>query len=163
MNSNPIDTSYIPDFRLERDPFGRLALIRDGQRISPIIPVRAFPIGAPDECIALVDPQGREAAWIEHLSALPDDLRVLINDELASREFVPQIQRIRRVSTYATPSVWQIDTDRGPAQLTLKAEEDIRRLSSDTLLIADSHGVQFLVRDITSLDKTSRRLLDHFL
>ena len=30
-------------------------------------------------------------------------------------------------------------------------------------LIADSHGIQFLVRDMRTLDKHSRRLLDRFL
>jgi hypothetical protein len=31
------------------------------------------------------------------------------------------------------------------------------------LLIADRHGIQFLVRDLSALDHTSRRLLDRFL
>ncbi len=163
MTSSPHETPNPPGYRLERDPFGRLALLRGGQRIAPVVPVRSFPIAAPDEGIALLDSQGREAAWIERLEDLPADLRALITEELASREFVPRIQRIRRVSTHATPSVWQVDTDRGPTQLTLRAEEDIRRLSADTLLIADSHGVQFLIRNVSALDKASRRFLDHFL
>ena len=45
----------------------------------------------------------------------------------------------------------------------LKGEEDIRRLSQTRLLIADSHGIQFLVRDIGTLDRHSRKLLDRFL
>ena len=56
-----------------------------------------------------------------------------------------------------------MDTDRGPTRLTLKAEEDIRRLSAGSLLITAAHGVQFLVRDMAALDKASRRILDHFL
>ena len=78
-------------------------------------------------------------------------------------EFIPEIRRILSVSTFATPSIWQVETDRGPTQLTLKAEEDIRRLSPTALLIADSNGIQFLVRDIGQLDKLSKRLLDRFL
>jgi uncharacterized ferredoxin-like protein len=45
----------------------------------------------------------------------------------------------------------------------LKGEEDIRRIAHATLLIADSHGVQFLIRDTDALDKASRKLLDRFL
>ena len=56
-----------------------------------------------------------------------------------------------------------MQTNRGPAELVLKGEEDIRRLSQTRLLIADAHGIQFLVRDLTSLDKHSRKLLDRFL
>jgi hypothetical protein len=47
--------------------------------------------------------------------------------------------------------------------LILKGEEDIRRLSASRLLIADTHGIQFLVRDMSQLDRHSRKLLDRFL
>ena len=76
---------------------------------------------------------------------------------------MPEIQNIRHVSSYATPSVWQVSTDRGDTEFTLKGEEDIRRLSASQLLIADSNGVQFLIRDIQQLDKGSRKRLDRFL
>ena len=47
--------------------------------------------------------------------------------------------------------------------MILKGEEDIRRLSQTRLLIADSNGIEFLVRDLTQLDPNSRKLLDRFL
>jgi hypothetical protein len=47
--------------------------------------------------------------------------------------------------------------------LVLKGEEDIRRLSQSQLMIADTHGIQFLIRDIGTLDRNSRKLLDRFL
>src|SRR3546814_4099672 len=76
---------------------------------------------------------------------------------------MPRIQRIRQVSSFATPSTGQVETDRGDTALLLKAEEDIRRLSATTLLIVDGHGIQFLIGNVSELDKGSRRLLDHFL
>lgn len=151
------------DFRLSRDPFGRLVLSMDGRVYDSIVPVRSFPISAPYEGIALVGADGSELVWIDSLADLPEDTRSLLEEELASREFVPEIQHIRHVSSFATPSRWQVETDRGDAVLVLKAEEDIRRLSASSLLIADAHGVQYLIRDLANLDKTSRRLLDHFL
>lgn len=151
------------DFRLSRDPFGRLVL-KIGYRIyDTVVPVRSFPISAPNEGIALVGADGAELVWINSLEELSEDTRRLLEEELVSREFVPEIRRIRQVSSFATPSEWQVETDRGDAVLVLKAEEDIRRLSATTLLIADTHGVQFLVRDLLALDKISRRLLDHFM
>lgn len=153
-----------PDFTLSRDAFGRLFLTTaTGAVIEGIVPVRAFPIAAPDIGIALVSPDGHEAGWVEHLSELPEDQRQLIADELASREFVPEIQQILEVSSFATPSTWQVVTDRGTSSLILKGEEDIRRISQTRLLIADTHGIQFLVRDIGKLDRHSRKLLDRFL
>jgi hypothetical protein len=152
------------DFGLARDPFGRLVL-RDAGGVEHVgvVPVRAFPIAAPDEGLSLVSPDGRELAWIERLDALDAARRTLIEEDLASREFVPEIRAIRAVSSFATPSTWTVDTDRGETALVLKGEEDIRRLARTSLLIADRHGIQFLVRDIGALDRASRRLLDRFL
>ena len=152
------------EFALSRDPFGRLVL-RDAAGVEHVgvVPVRAFPIGAPDEGLSLVSADGRELAWIERLDALDPARRTLVEEDLASREFVPEIRAIRAVSSFATPSTWTLETDRGPASLVLKGEEDIRRLGRTSLLIADRHGIQFLVRDIGALDRASRKLLDRFL
>jgi hypothetical protein len=153
------------DFSLTRNAFGRLVFTSaDGLEVHEgVVPVRAFPIAAPDIGLALVDRDGRELAWIESLSVLPAAVRQLIEEELASREFLPEIRRIRHVSSFATPSTWHVDTDRGDTEFILKGEEDIRRVAQSTLLIADSHGIQFLIRDLQTLDKASRKILDRFL
>ncbi len=153
-----------PDYRLQRNPFGRLELTTaDGETHVGVVPVRAFPISAPDEGIGLVDPDGHELAWIARLSELPEDLRRLLESELAGREFVPEIKRLISVSSFATPSTWEVETDRRTTRFVLKGEEDIRRLDNSALLIADSHGMHFLIRDRYALDAPSRRLLDRFL
>jgi hypothetical protein len=151
-------------FTLTRNAFGRLVFrSADGEVHEGVVPVRAFPIAAPDHGLALVDGDGHELTWIESLSVLPADTRRLIEEELASREFLPEIRRIHHVSSFATPSTWQVDTDRGMTEFVLNGEEDIRRVAHTTLLIADSHGIQFLIRDLQTLDKGSRKLLDRFL
>ncbi|MEF8701555.1 MAG: DUF1854 domain-containing protein [Candidatus Accumulibacter sp. UW26] len=153
-----------PDYQLRRNAFGRLELTGpDGETHAGVAPVRAFPITAPDDGIALVDPYGHELAWIGCLDDLPDDLRSLVQSELAQREFMPEITRIVSVASFATPSTWQVETDRGAATFVLKGEEDIRRLAPPALLITDSHGIHFLVRDRQALDPQSRRILDRFL
>ena len=152
------------DFRLVLNPFGRLVFTgADGEVHEAVVPVRAFPIGAPDEGIALVSTEGHELVWIDRLESLPAETAALIREELESREFVPVIRRIRGVSSFACPSTWEVDTDRGDALLVLKGEEDIRRLGRDKLLIADAHGIQYLIRDLTVLDRPSRKILDRFL
>jgi len=152
------------NFQLSRDAFGRLVFTStEGERHEGVVPVRAFPIGAPGEGLALVNPDGRELAWIFSLGTLDEDMRRLIEEELASREFLPQIRHIIHVSSFATPSTWDVETNRGKAQFVLKGEEDIRRIAHVTLLIADSHGIQFLIKDMTVLDRHSRKLLDRFL
>jgi len=151
-------------YQLQHDARGRLTFTgEDGQTHENVVPVRAFPIAAPDQGVALVDPHGHELAWIDRLSELPPPLRTLIEGELASREFMPVISQIVSVSSYATPSTWQIVTDHGETELVLKGEEDIRRLPSPALLIADSNGINYLIHDRYALDKVSRKILDRFL
>ncbi len=153
-----------PAWQLQRNPFGRLVLTDEaGETHVGVVPVRAFPIGAPDEGLSLVGSDGHELVWVERLSALTAELRQLLQEELAQREFTPVIQRIESVSTFSTPSTWQVSTDRGPTSFVLRSEDDIRRLEGQALLILSGQGVCFGVRDRFALDAHSRRLLDRFL
>ena len=61
-----------PDYQLCRNAFGRLEFsASDGETHDGVVPVRSFPINAPDQGIALVDPYGHELAWIDRLADLP--------------------------------------------------------------------------------------------
>lgn len=156
--------SQLVTFQLTRNAFGRLVFNNQlGLMQEGVIPVRSFPITNPDQGIALVDPHGKELVWIERLTDLPDDYRILIEAELKGREFMPEIKRLSKVSSFITPSTWEVETDRGEASFILKGEEDIRRLTTSSLLITDSEGIHFWIRDRMSLDRYSRKLLDHFL
>lgn len=151
-------------FTLHRDTFGKLVMTdADGQVFEGVAPVRAFPIQSPDEGISLVLGNGKEVAWIDHVDALPEPTRSLLQEELEGREFMPEIVRVKSVSSFATPCTWYVDTDRGETQFVLKGEEDIRRIGAASLLIADNHGIHFLIRDMFNIDKTTRKILDRFL
>ena len=149
--------------QLERDSLGRLVFVdSNGSRHIGVHPVRAFPITAPGAGIAIMDQSGKELFWYPDVATITEAELGLIEEELAAREFMPVIEKITHVSTFATPSIWDIETDRGPTRIRLKAEEDIRRIAGNTLLIADSNGMQFLIKDATQLDKVSKKLLDRF-
>jgi hypothetical protein len=152
------------DFQLTHNLAGRLVFTASDGKISEgVYPVRAYPISAPEDGLSLLGEDGHELAWIASLVSLPSDMRSIIEQELAKREFMPEINRILHVSSFATPSTWQVDTNRGTAELILKAEDHIRRLTPTSLLVADSHGIHFIIRDIDQLDNHSRKLLDRFL
>lgn len=157
--------SVIAAFALSRDSFGRLVHVgADGTPQVGVIPVRAFALTAPDYGIALMSAEGKELQWIESLDALPEASRKLIVEDLAQREFMPEIKRIVAVSSFATPSTWQVETDRGSTALILKSEDDIRRLRGPgALMVADSQGIHFLIRDRKMLDANSQRILKRFL
>jgi hypothetical protein len=151
-------------FQLRRDSFGKLVLTNaEGEQFVGVAPVRSFPIQAPDKGISLVREGGKEVAWIDDLAELPDDIRKLVTEEIGGREFMPEVLHIKDVSSFATPCTWYVDTDRGATEFVLKVDEDIRRIGEASLLIADSHGIHFLVRDMYRIDKHSRKILDRFL
>ncbi len=135
----------------------------DGQPHFNVVAVRAFPLSAPDLGVSIVSSTGSELAWVDDIAQLDSASRTALNTLLAQREFMPEIQRINSVSSYATPSIWHVSTDKGETEFTLKGEEDIRRLTWTRLLIADSNGLQFVINDIEKLDHASRRRLDRFL
>lgn len=149
-------------FELSRNAFGKLILTSNGQTHEGAIPIRAFPLHTPDENIALVSTDGHEVAWINRLLDLSVQVRKMILDELAGREFVPEIQRIIGVSSFSTPCTWTVQTDRGETSFVLRVEEDIRRVG-ESLLVTDSHGINFLIRQPGKLDKHGRKILDRFL
>ncbi len=156
--------AFTPDFQLTRQPSGRLQLTSaQGEVHEGVVPVRAFPLAAPDEGISLVSAEGQELAWIAQLQALPGEMRALLQAELALRDFVPEITRLESVSSFGTPSVWAVETDRGATTFVLKGEEDIRRLKGNALLITAGDGVHYSIADMPALDLASRRLLERFL
>jgi hypothetical protein len=151
-------------FKLRRDAFGKLVLTNEeGEEFVGVAPVRSFPVQAPTRGISLVRDGGKEVAWIDDLEQAPPEVRALVTEELEGREFMPEIVSIRGVSSFATPSTWTVKTDRGDTEFVLKGEEDIRRLGAYSLLISDSHGIHFLIRDMFAIDKGSRKILDRFL
>lgn len=152
--------------QLARNRLGRLVLtLPDGTLHTGVVPVRAFPITAPQMGVSLMSTDGHELAWVDDLGALPQAQRALIERELAEREFMPVVQRLLSVSTFSTPSIWEVQTDRGRCQFELKGEEDIRRLPGEgaRLMIASAEGLHFLIPDLRALDRHSRRLIERFL
>ncbi len=150
--------------KLSQDAMGRWVLTTaDGTAHTGVMAVRAFPIQSPEHGVSIMDAQGHELAWVDDLAALPEPNQSLLRRALQTREYMPEIVSIRSVSGFITPCTWFITTDRGDTELLLKGDEDIRRVAGNTLLITDSHGIHFLIRDLTKLSRDSRRLLDRFM
>lgn len=151
-------------FDLQRDAFGQWVLqLPDGTMHAPVTALRAYPVTSPHRGVALMDAEGHELVWVAALGDLSADLQSRVLQALSEREFLPVIDRLERVSSFATPSFWTVHTDRGTARFLLKGEEDIRRLTGTVLLINDADGVQYMISDLSAMDKHSRKLLDRFL
>jgi len=149
-----------PAWRLDRRPDGRLDLVDAAGAVHADVDVlRAFPLSDPEGAVAIVGADGAELAWIEHRSSLPADERRLVEAELAVRDFLPVIESVESV-TEGEPTHWQVLTDRGPRQFTTANADAIDRRRDGSIVITDTHGIRFLVRDRSAIDARSRRLID---
>lgn len=161
---HPTDkTSHPRRLTLGHDPAGRLVVEADGARHVGVEPVRAFPLSEPAEWISLCDAEGREIITIQSLAELDDAARTALEIELARREFLPVIQRIVDVSMLADPSVWKVETDRGPTTFLVEGSDAVRRLDVARCLVVDTQGVRYLIIDRRKLDAYSRKMLEHYL
>ena len=149
---------------ISRTPLGQLAYTApDGTLHVGVVPVRAFPLSAPEHGLSLVGPNGHELLWLDRIDQLPPEVQALVQAELALREFMPTIQCLEAVSSFATPSTWTVVTDRGRTDLVLKTEDDIRRLPDGRLLIHSAQGLTFCIPALQALDGPSRQRLERFL
>lgn len=154
----------VPTLELSFDTFGRLVLTEgEGHRHVGVEPVRSFPLTDPTRWIALVDAEGHEIACIESLDDLAPAVRKTLEAELATREFVPVIQRVIRISGDTFPAHWDVETDRGPTRLDLDSEDDIRRLGACRVLIMDTRKMRYQIPDTRALNAYSRRVLERYV
>lgn len=151
--------------RLERNARGQLVLHRGGAG-EPIVGVRVarcFPWSLPQQYISIRDEQGNELHLFESLKQAEPQTRQIIEQELAAQEFVPAITAVERIDDAFDVMTWQVQTDRGPVELQVKSDEDVRQLADGRVLIKDHAGGLFEVRDMQRLDSRSRRLLEDHL
>lgn len=151
------------DFTLRHDAWGRLVFVDDaGREHVGVEPVRDFPISDPKHWISLVSAEGKELACVAEPEKLSPDVRKVLEEDLARREFVPVIQSIERI-TSADPTEWTVTTDRGPTKFVVKGDDDIRRLGRHRALVVDAYGIRYFIPDTKKLDAASRKLLERYL
>lgn len=152
------------NWRLKESTQGKLALYKGDTLVADqVTPVLAFPFSAPSESISIVDEYSREMAWLDRLDELDTDSQALVNNYLAVREYRPTVLRITSVSTYSTPSIWMMETDKGPCKFELPSDESIRRLGGNRLVLTHANGMQFIIEDLFALDSRSRQILARFM
>jgi hypothetical protein len=149
-----------PGWRLVRRPHGHVDFVDDAGKVFTDVDVlRAFPVTAPQGPVAIVSADGDELAWLDSLEELSEALQSSLVAELATREFLPLIERIEAISD-EDPQVWSVVTDRGQRRFTLASIDDIDRLPDGSAFVVDATGVRYRIAAVAALDPTSLRLLE---
>ena len=143
-----------------RDSWGRLVLATaDGQTYVGVEPVRCFPLSDPLTMIALLDAEGHEILTLPATDSLNPSAKVFLEQELASRDFVPAIRRVVSTSNPNPPCRWSVETDRGETSFQLESEDDVRKIGPHRIMIADSNGLRYTIPDLRTLDAATQRIV----
>jgi len=158
------DNTAVPPFQLHYDPWGRLVFTDSkGKEHVGAEVVRSYPLSDPECWISIVDSKGREMLMLANLGLVDDELRDLIEQRLAQRDFIPIILRIVRIFGTTDPTEWTVETDRGTTTFTFISEDDLRRLTPDRILVTDSHGVRYQIPSLKQMDAHSRKQVRRYL
>ena len=135
-----------------------------------IIPVRAFPISAPDEFISIREPdtqlkgRGEEIGMIRRLSDFPKEVADLITLELSRRYFTPTISKIHSFSEKFGYCYWDVTTDAGRVEFIMNnPTSSIRTLEDGRVFMYDIDGNCFTIPNPSALDKHSYRKIEVYL
>lgn len=154
---------FLNQLKLVRDDLGRLVLFcKEGVQHVDVLLVCAFPLTFPLEHISILNTNGQEVGWIESLTELSPEVKEIVEEELNKTASVPEINNIVSVSSLTIPNVWHVETNKGMTQFALLKEDDIRNISSVSILINDSHGLSYLISNVDRLNKQSRDILERF-
>ena len=152
-----------PSWQLSRNAEGRLVLSRqNGNGATEPMPVQAvccFPWTKPRAYVSLRDDKGHEQILIEALDELSLEQRQLIEEELALRNFLPQVTQILAISDQMEFFHWQVVTTAGPRSFLTRRHERPRQLVSGQMMIRDICNDIYLVNRSEDMDPKSLRLL----
>ena len=151
------------DFDLLTNEAGNLVLVKpDGTRHENVRPMRVFPLTQPDLWISLQDTSGVELACIEDPEKVPEPKRTALKKAIATREFVPIIRSIVRITRAAEGFDWEVVTDRGSTTFRVETDESIQNLGGTRLVIIDVRNTRYLIPNIAALDRESQRKLERY-
>ena len=157
MSAQPKNIEFVEDAK------GQLILVDpDGVRHVNVHPAKLFPLTEKDHWISIQSEGAREILCIEDPQCLPEPSRTLLLNAVARRNFVPIIQVIHRIVRLADGHEWHVTTDRGDTSFEVETDESIQTLGHGRIVIIDRRNTRYLIPDVASLDRVSKRKLEHY-
>jgi hypothetical protein len=151
-------------FELIDDPLGKLILRRpDQEDVMDVRLRRAFPWSKKSELVSVRNSEGKELLMIESLADLDAPLRTKVEKWLDEHSFIPKITRIHQVDVRFGYQMWNVETDRGPAEFRVQEREDIRFLNDGRFSVKDADGNVYELTSLEKLDDQSRRAVEALL
>ena len=166
-------TSFEPNYLLPQAvKFRRLASgvveMTLNDQIHPSIRIyMAYPLAEQGRLVSVrdaLDENQREIGLIPDVNKLEPESRRIVDEELRWRYFTPRITRIVSLKEEGIRQFWEVETDRGKIEFTIKDPyEHVRQIAEGRLLITDTYECRYEIADVTKLDKESSELLSRHI
>jgi hypothetical protein len=127
-----------------------------------VVPARLFPLTDPGHWVSISDAGGQELACVRELDELPENVRNLLLEALAERDFVPVIQSILAIRRAAHGYEWFVTTDHGKTHFCVENDESIQPLGGGSIVVIDQRNTRYLIPDPAALDSKSRNRLERY-
>ena len=147
----------------ERTEGGILTLKYLDKSYQKILLYRIFPFSMEEEYISVRDEKNEEIGIIKSFNDLNSKARKIIRDELDWIYFCPIINKVYNLEEEFGYSYWEVETDHGKKEFTLRGNKAITPIAEKRILITDLEGNRYQIKDIDSLDKASLKLIDSVL
>lgn len=125
---------------------------------------RMFPFETPDEYISVLDSDGKEYGMIRRLSDFDGEQAEIIKKELSRKYLCPEITRICSVKEKLGTSYWLVETETGKMRFSMQdTYKNIIRISETRVILNDSDGNRYSIKDVSALDRKSYRKIELYL
>ncbi|MGN1084638.1 MAG: DUF1854 domain-containing protein, partial [Lachnospiraceae bacterium] len=146
---------------------GGFVSLRLGEERYPRVQVvRMFPFSEPGKYISIrtAEETSKEIGVIESLTAFPEEVRAMLEEQLALRYFTPVITKIYQIKDEYGYAYFDVETDRGRCRFVIHMGGNaVVHLSDVRILISDIDENRFEIPDVTKLTVKEQKRLDLFL
>ncbi len=146
---------------------GGFVSLRLGEERYPRVQVvRMFPFSEPGKYISIrtAEESSKEIGVIESLTAFPEEVGAMLEEQLALRYFTPVITKIYQIKDEYGYAYFDVETDRGRCRFVIHMGGNaVVHLSDVRILISDIDENRFEIPDVTKLTVKEQKRLDLFL
>ena len=154
--------------RFSYSPVGNVRLEIVGDRCYLSVDIaRSFPIDQQDRYLFIrnaLDEERPEIGMIVDPAELDPESRLVVEQELYRRYFVPRILRIVRLKEEFGVLNFDVETDRGPREFSVRnPQENLREIGDERMLIIDIDGCRYEIPDLRQVDRKSATILRDYM
>lgn len=145
---------------------GFVAMDYAGKHYARVAIHRCFPHSDPTHYVSVRESEndGKEIGLIEDITALPNEVQQMLQEQMELRYFAPKIQKIHDIKAEYGYSYWDVTTDRGRCRFTARmGGSSVYSIGHDRYLVNDLDGNRFEIPNVTALSAKELKKLDIFI